>query len=99
MKEEQLMKFKIEDNKLKMEIKIADLLYLFKTSEANFDGEKGQIAKVKKECKEQFVNYIIEYLKEPNYNNENIANWAEPFENAFYEIVEGYEEFCKYKEE
>lgn len=96
--EGQLMKFKIEDNKLKMEIKITDLLYLFKTSEANFDGEKGQIAKVKKECKEQFANYIIEYLKGPSYDNENISNWAEPFERAFYEIVEGYEEFCKYKE-
>ena len=45
---EQLMKFRIEDNKLKMEIKINDLIWLFKTSEANFDGDEGQIAKVKK---------------------------------------------------
>lgn len=97
MKEKQLMKFKVEDNKLKMEIKINDLLWLFKTSENNFDGES-QIAKVKKDKKEQFINFIIQYLQEPNYDNENIVNWAEPFENAFNEILEGYEDFCKYKD-
>ncbi len=97
MKEKQLMEFKVEDNKLKMEIKINDLLWLFKTSENNFDGES-QIAKVKKDGKEQFINFIIQYLQEPNYDNENIVNWAELFENAFNEILEGDEDFCKYKE-
>lgn len=96
MSEKQLMDFKIENNKLKMEIKIKDLIWLFKTSEANYDGET-QIAKIKKENEKEFINYIIEYLKEPNKNNENIVNWAEPFEEAFYEIIEGDEEFCKYK--
>lgn len=91
------MEFKVEDNKLKMEIKINDLLWLFKTSENNFDGES-QIAKVKKDGKEQFINFIIQYLQEPNYDNENIVNWAELFENAFNEILEGDEDFCKYKE-
>ena len=97
MKEKQLMEFKVEDNKLKMEIKINDLLWLFKTSENNFDGES-QIAKVKKDGKEQFISFIIQYLQEPNYDNENIVNWAELFENAFNEILEGDEDFCKYKE-
>lgn len=92
------MKFKVENNKLKMEIKINDLIFLFKTSEANFDGESSQIAKVKKDDKEQFVQFIIDYLQEPSYDNENIVNWAELFEKAFYEIVEGYEDFCKYKD-
>lgn len=96
MKEKQLMKFKVEDNKLKMEIKINDLLWLFKTSENNFDGES-QIAKITRDNKEKFINYIIEYLQEPSCNNENIVNWAESFENAFNEILEGDEEFCKYK--
>lgn len=94
MSKEQLMKFKIEDNKLKMEIKINDLLWLFKTSEVNFDGE-GQIAKVKNDKKEEFIKFIINYLEDVNANNENITNWAEPFENCFCEIVEGYEDFCK----
>lgn len=98
MNKEQLMKFKIEDNKLKMEIKINDLLWLFKTSEVNFDGE-GQIAKVKNDKKEEFIKFIINYLKDENVDNENITNWAEPFENCFREIVEGYEDFCKYKEQ
>ncbi len=98
MSEKQLMKFKVENNKLKMEIKINDLIFLFKTSEANFDGESSQIAKVKKDDKEQFVQFIIDYLQEPSYDNENIVNWAELFEKAFYEIVEGYEDFCKYKD-
>lgn len=96
---EQLMKFRIEDNKLKMEIKINDLIWLFKTSEANFDGDEGQIAKVKKDKKEEFVQYIINYLKDMNRDNENITNWAGPFEDCFYEIIEGYEDFCKYKED
>lgn len=93
------MKFKVEDNKLKMEIKINDLIWLFKTSEANFDGEDSQIAKVKKDKKEDFIKYIIDYLQDINTKNENITNWAEPFENCFYEIAEGYEDFCKYKED
>lgn len=96
---EQLMKFKIEDNKLKMEIKINDLIWLFKTSEANFDGGDSQIAKVKTEKKEEFVKFVIEYLKDMNIDNENITNWAKPFEDCFYEIVEGYEDFCKYRED
>lgn len=97
MDKEQLMKFKIEDNKLKMEIRINDLIWLFKTSNANFDGES-QIAKVKKDKKEDFTKYTIEYLKDMNIDNENITNWAKPFEDCFYSIVEGYEDFCKYKE-
>lgn len=96
-KAEQLMKFKIEDNKLKMEIKINDLVWLFKTSEKNYDGET-QLAKIKKDKKEDFINYIIEFLQEPSSNNENITNWAEPFEMCFEEIICGYENFCKYKE-
>lgn len=96
---EQLMKFKIEDNKLKMEIKISDLIWLFKTSEANFDGGEGQIAKVKKDKKEEFIEYIIDYLKDENIDNGNLRNWAVPFENCFYDIVEGYEDFCKYSEQ
>lgn len=97
--DEQLMKFKIEDNKLKMEIKINDLIWLFKTSEANFDGKDSQIAKVKTNKKEEFIKFIIEYLKDIDINNENITNWAKPFEDCFYKIVEGYEDFCKYKED
>lgn len=100
MSKEQLMKFKIEDNKLKMEIKINDLLWLFKTSEVNdFYGDGQTIAKVKNDKKEEFVKFIIDYLKDMNVDNENITNWAEPFENCFREIVEGYEDFCKYKEQ
>ncbi len=97
MEQEQLMRFKIEDNKLKMEININDLLWLFKTSELNFDGE-GQIAKIKNNKKEQFVKFIIDYLKDININNENITNWAVPFEKCFNEIIEGCEDFCKYND-
>ena len=94
---EQLMEFKVEDKKLKMEIKISDLIRLFETSEANFDGED-KIAKIKKDKKEEFVQYIIDYLKDMNRNNENLTNWDAMFEQCFYEIVEGYEDFCIYKE-
>lgn len=99
LEKEQLMKFKVEDNKLKMEIKINDLLWLFKSSEVNFDGRDGQIAKVKKDKKEEFVKFLIEYLQDYNKNNENITNWAGMFEDAFYEVVEGYYDFCKYMED
>lgn len=95
----QLMQIKVEENKLKMEIKINDLIWLFKTSEANFDGGDSQIAKVKKDKKEAFIKFIIDYLQDINTNNENITNWAKPFEDCFYEIIEGYEDFCKYKED
>ena len=49
--------------KLKMEIKINDLIWLFKTSENNFDGES-QIAKVKKDAKEQFIKLFEKKIKE-----------------------------------
>ena len=99
MVNEQLMKFKIEDNKLKMEIGIDDLIWLFKTSEANFDGRDSQIAKIKADKKEEFIKFIIDYLKDMNRDNENITNWAKHFEDCFYEIIEGYEDFCMYKED
>lgn len=93
-KSKQLMNFKIEDNKLKMEIKIKDLVFLFKTSPQNYDGET-MIAKIKKDKEIEFVNFIIDFLQEPN-RDENITNWGAMIECAFEEILDGDEEFCKY---
>lgn len=94
-KSKQLMNFKIEDNKLKMEIKIKDLVFLFKTSPQNYDGET-MIAKIKKDKEIEFVNFIIDFLQEPNRADENITNWGAMIECAFEEILDGDEEFCKY---
>jgi hypothetical protein len=94
---EQLMKFKITNNKLKMEIKIADLVWLFHNSPNNMgvNGE-GLYAKVKRGKRREFAEYIVEMLSDYNPQDENNTRWGQPLEDIFNEIFEGAEDFCKY---
>ena len=99
MRNDSIMKFKIEDDKLKMEISIEDLIFLVKEDPENYDGED-TILTVKEDKKQEFVNYIINHLEDINMDNENLLNWSVPFQGAFDELyVDRYQDFCEYKED
>lgn len=93
---DQLLKLKITKNKLKMEISLKDLVWLFYNSPANtYDGENIG-AKVKPGKRQEFAEYIVNKLMDESPFNENNVRWGQPLEDIFEEILEGDEDFCKY---
>ena len=96
---EQVMKFKITKDKLKMEIALKDLVWLFHNSPENtFDGET-IAAKVKRGKKQEFAEFIVNYLMDDESSDSSNTNWGVPFENAFTEAIEGAEEFLQYTDD
>jgi hypothetical protein len=92
----QVMKFTITSDKLKMEMSLQDLVWLFHNSPNNtYDGENIG-AKVKPGMRQEFAEFIVKFLMDDARNESDNTNWSEPFENAFLEIIEGAEDFCKY---
>lgn len=92
---EHLMKFKITKDKLKMEIKLSDLIFLFNNSPGNYDG-----ATVKRGKKKEFAEFIVSRLLDDSNDDSNNTVWGEPFEKIFEEILEGAEdEIIDYQEE
>ena len=68
--DEQLLKFQITNDKLKMEIKLSDLVWLFHNSPNNMadDGESA-FCRVKSGLKQQFAEKVVEMLldQSPHY--------------------------------
>lgn len=95
---DQVMKFTITNDKLKMEISFKDLVWLFHNSPNNtYDGE-GIGAKVRPGMRKEFAEFVVNHLMDAGCDSDT-TNWGEPFENAFIEIIEGAEDFCKYQDE
>lgn len=92
-----MFNIKIEDGKIKAEIGIKDLVYLFHSYAENFDGDK-PLAIVRKGKEEQFAKAIANWLQEPSANERDCTRWAEPIEGIFDEFLEGDEDFLKYSE-
>lgn len=92
-----MVKMKIEEGKIKAEIAINDLIFLFDRNPENFDGFS-QIAKVKKGKEEIFAQALITQLKEPSLNERDCVRWAEPITDIFNEFLDGAEDFLEYKE-
>ena len=92
---DQLLKFKITNDKLKMEISLKDLVWLFHNSPENFDGDK-PLAKIKAGKRQEFAEYIVNMLMDDAPNERDCVRWGEPFEDIFMEITESAEDFCKY---
>ena len=99
--EKQLMKFELTKDKLKMEIKLKDLVFLFENNPNNFGFEGEGLVKVKRGKRQEFAEFIIKRLMDDCDESEgDAANWGLPFEKAFMDIFEGYEdEFIKYPKE
>lgn len=94
--DQQALKFKITKDKLKMEISLKDLVWLFYNSPSNtYDGENIG-AKVKPGKRQEFAEYIVNKLIDDAPYERNCTRWGEPFEDIFNEILEGDEDFCKY---
>lgn len=94
---EQLMKFEVTKDKLKMEITLKDLAWLFKNSPNNYGCDGEGIAKVKRDKYKQFAKYIVNMLMAYENSDSNETRWGKPFEDIFESIFEGYEdEFINY---
>ena len=95
-----LMKFSIDDNKLKMEISLDDLVFLFEncpdnmTDYGDFPGYK-----IKPDKKQEFAEYIVNMLLDDAPNEKDTIRIGEPFDDIFIEIMESYEDFCIYPED
>lgn len=90
--EEHLMKFHITKDKLKMEIKLKDLEWLFESSPNNFGSNGEGAAKVKRGKRQEFAEYIVKRLLDDSSEDSNNTVWGEPFERIFEEILEGAED-------
>lgn len=100
--ENSLMKFKITNDKLKMEIKISDLIGLFGNSPNNVIGGTEVFARVKRGKKREFAEWVVQMLQEESSWDENNVCWGQPFEDVFNLIFEGFEvcdEFIEYRNE
>lgn len=92
-----LLRLNIADGKIKAEIDIKDLVYLFDTYKDNFDGEK-PAALVRKEKKTDFAKAVVERLSEKSEGERDCVRWAEPLEGIFNEFLEEDQSFLKYGE-
>ncbi|EQC1535588.1 hypothetical protein ACY1J9_001419 [Clostridium botulinum] len=94
--EEHLMKFNITEDKLKMEIKLKDLEWLFENSPSNFGGA----TRVKKGKRQEFAEYIVNRLLDDAGSDSSDTVWGETFERIFEDILEGAEdEIINYPDE
>ena len=98
--EDQVMKFDITNTKLKIEITLKDLAWLFENSPSNYDLDGEGPAKVKRGKRKEFVEFIVNRLKDDSSEDSNNVVQGEPFEMIFEEILEGAEdEIVKYPNE
>lgn len=97
MNKKSTLRFHIDNDKIKAEMNIDDLVYLFNTHKYNFDGEK-PVALVRQERKQDFAKAVIEKLQEESLYELDCIRWAEPIENIFDEFLEEDKAFLKYGE-
>lgn len=96
--DEQLMKFKITKDKLKMEIKLSDLAGLLKNSPENIaDDGLHEYCHVRRGMKKEFGEKIVEMLMDESPVDDNNIRWGQVFEDIFVEMMEGDEDFLKYR--
>jgi len=92
-----LLKFKITNDKLKMEISLKDLVWLFHNSPENIaDDGDSPFAKVRRGKRQEFAEYFVKTLMEDAPYERDCFRWGEPFEDAFREITESGVDFLKY---
>ena len=81
---EQVMKISVDDKKLKMEISIKDIAFLFQASPNNYDESK-----VKRGKQKEFAEWIAKKLTEESDQETGDPYWSEPFERLFEIALEG----------
>jgi len=92
-----LMKFAIDDSKLKMEISLDDLVFLFENCPNNMD-DCGNCPgyKIKPDMKQEFAEYVVRMLLDDAPYERDAIRIGEPFDDIFEGIMESYEDFCQY---
>ena len=95
--DDQLLKFAITNNKLKMEIKLSDLTWLFRNSPDNVadDGEH-EFCSVKKGENQAFTEEFVQMLMDEAPENGNDTRWGHMFEKIYQELRESGADFLKY---
>lgn len=95
-----LMKFSIGDNKLRMEISLDDLVFLFENCPNNMDNYGNYPGyKIKPDMKQEFAEYMVRMLLDDAPNERDTIRIGEPFDDIFEGIMEGYEDFCTYPDD
>lgn len=79
-----LMKFSVDEKKLKMEISIKDIKYLFESDSANYNESK-----IKKGKSKEFTEWIARMLEEESDQETGEPYWSEPFSKLFLRALEG----------
>lgn len=95
---DQVMKFEITKDKLKMEISLKDLAWLLENSSNNYDenGNSGAV-KVKRGKRQEFAEYVVKALMDFKDSDSDNTRWGRPLDDIFEEIFESAEdEFIKY---
>ena len=96
-----ILKFKITKDKLKMEMSLNDLIWLFENDPYNM-AESGDSAavEVKRGKKQEFAEKVVMYLLDDAPHEQDCLVWGMPFEYVFSQLLDGYEpEILKYIEE
>ena len=96
-----LLKFKITNDKLKMEISLKDLAWLFHNSPNNVSKYNDELpfARIKPGRRQEFAEHLVKILMDDAEYERDCFKWSEPFENAFEEILESAGEFLKYTDD
>lgn len=91
---EHLLKFTIEDETIKAEIKISDLCKLFNEAPTNFDYDH-PICRVRNPQK--FAEYIVKRLMDDAPYEADDVVWSQPLTYIFEQLLEDYKpEFLRY---
>lgn len=90
--DEQLMKFTITNDKLKLEIKLSDLAYLLENS---INNNPDKIVKVKPGHQQQFAEALVRELMDDDPEGD-FVRWGKPLEEIFDRWFCGDENFLKY---
>ncbi len=91
------MKFKLEKNKVQMEISVENLIKLFEENPWNNLGAE-PFATVRTEKKEEFVKAFLSALQEES-DISKVPVWGLGFEKACEIILESCADFLKYHDE
>ena len=78
------MKIEVDDKKLKMEISIKDLKFLFDNDPNNYDESK-----IKRGKSQEFAEWIAKMLEDEADSETGEPYWSEPFSKLFERALEG----------
>lgn len=93
----QLLEFKITKNKLKMEIRLKDLAWLFRNSPDNVAGDgEHELCRIRQGKKHEFAGEFVRRLMDDSPYDENNTRWEALFGDVFQEMRESGDEFLQY---